>query len=75
MDDLEVRQLETLFWAVSRDQRLLEEVLSDDTYAKMFYKSLMNAAYKRSVSIKARGLKYVVSGLHTLLPNGEFPKN
>ena len=63
MDEMSIRQLEFLFWSVTRDKKLYNDVVNGNIYSKMFTKALLNAIYRRCVSLKARGLKYVVNGL------------
>lgn len=47
MDELSPRQLETLFWALTRDRKLYDQIQQNNTYAKMILKSLLNLTYKR----------------------------
>lgn len=47
MEQLQPRQIETLFWAVTRDRKLYDGIQADNTYAKMFAKALLNTVYKK----------------------------
>lgn len=63
MKEMTVRQVESLFWALTRNQRLYQQVKQGDTYAKMVTKGLLGIVHKRCVSMKARGIKYILNGM------------
>lgn len=71
----DIRQLETLFWTLTRKQLPFSQLI-EDTYSRMLYKALMNSIYKRCVSMKARGLKYILNGLSNInFSKSHIPKD
>jgi hypothetical protein len=75
MDELSIRQFETLFWAVTRDRKLYNGIIAGNNYSKMLTKSLLSTAFKKCVSMKSRGIKYVVTGLNNAFPDGKIPED
>ena len=46
MESLSVRQIETLFWALTRDLKLYQTYKDGDSYSQMLIKSLLNNVFK-----------------------------
>lgn len=47
MEELTIREFETLFWAITRDHKLYNGILADNKYSKMLTKSLLSATFKK----------------------------
>ena len=47
MEDLSIRQLELLFWSVTRDKKIYNRIMAENKYSKMLIRSLMNNMYRR----------------------------
>lgn len=75
MNDINVRQIETLYWALTRDKKLFESCLEDDTFSKMLVKSLLNNVFKKLASMKSRGITYIANGLKNVTNSGKLFKD
>ena len=47
IQDLDIRKLETLFWAMTRNEKFYQEVVDNNPYSKMVAKSLLNTVFRR----------------------------